>query len=405
MKIKKFIAANMQEGKELILKELGNEAVILSNRPTTTKNGINAIEIVAGLENENITPQPKTNTKEQYNFINPNQLLTSLDSTLNQKLIAEVNTLKDMIATLSDNVKYKYTGTMNENLARVYKIMKDSDFEEEVCLNIIGKIAAKGIYNDFNSAMEEAKKQILNGITFFEPILQNTNKKQIITFIGSSGSGKTTTLIKLAIAAKLLNQAKVLIISTDTCRVGATEQLQLLTGIAGINFMLAYNPEEVNKIINEEQKYNLILIDTDGKNPNSKTDINELEELQNTITEYCHAELVSASPNTNEEIPQQVRNDRNAVRNDRQTKSYTFLILSAVNSLSSLNNNIKKFSELTINSAVITRTDEAFGLGNIITALNKKNIPISYFTNGQSIPDDIEQADNERLNDYLFTIC
>jgi len=377
MKIKKFIAANMHEGKELILKELGNEAIILSNRPTITKNGINAVEIVAALENENVIQEAKTNIKEQYNFINPNQLLTSLDTTLNQKLIIEVNNLKDMIATLSDNIKYKYTGTMTETIARIYKIMKDSDFEEEVCLNIIGKITAKGITNDFHLAMEEARKQILTNITFLRSIIDNVDNKQIITFIGSSGCGKTTSLIKLGIAAKLLKQAKVLIISTDTYRVGATEQLQLLTGIAGITFMVAYNNEDIAKILNEETKYNLILIDTMGKNPNSKTEINELIEMQNVI---------------------------NTMQNDI-TKCYTFLILSAVSSLSSLENNIKKFRDINISSAVITHTDEAFGLGNIVTAISKKNIPISYFTNGQKIPDDIEQASSERLNDYLFTIC
>jgi flagellar biosynthesis GTPase FlhF len=334
-------------------------------------------------------------------LINPNQLLNSLDNTVNQKLIAEVASLKDMIMDVSDNIKYKYTGTMPETLARIYKIMIDSDFNEDVCLDIIGKIATKGLSNDYHSAMEEARKQILSNITYFEPVIDNTNNdncyaelvsaspdtnketpkqvrcdKKIITFIGSSGCGKTTSLIKLGIATKLLKQAKVLIISTDTFRVGAAEQLQLLTGIAGITFMLAYNSDEIKKILNEQTKYDLVLIDTMGRNPNNRDEINELLDIQNAINTM--------------QTP--------------FTKCFTFLVLSAVSSASALDNNIKRFSDFNVDSAVITRTDEAFGLGNVITALNKKQIPISYFTNGQKIPDDIEQANNERLNDYLFCL-
>ena len=376
MKIKKFIASNIQEGTELIKKELGEEAIILSNRPTKTKNGMDAIEIVAGLDNDNKIVEKNNKVAEISKINNPNQLLNSLDNTINQKLIAEVNSLKNMIADISDNIKYKYTGTMPDALARVYRIMKDSDINEDMCLDIIGKIAAKGLNNDYNSSIAEARKIILSNIKFNNTINTNNQNKQIITFIGSSGCGKTTALIKLAIGMKILNQAKVLIISTDTFRVGAAEQLQLLTGIAGINFIITYNNDELKKVLNEETKYDMILIDTMGRNPNNRDEINDLIEMQNTI-------------------------------NTMQTpfiQCKTNLVLSATSSISSLNNNIKKFNDCDINSVIITRLDEAFGLGNIITALYKTNIPISYFTNGQRIPDDIEQANSERLNEYLFVI-
>ncbi len=369
MKIKKFIAANLKEGTDLIKKELGSDAVILSNRPTKTKSGVDAVEIVAGLENE-------SKVKETNNVPNnSNQLLNSLDNTINQKLIAEVNSLKDIVLDMHDIIKYKYTGTMTEALARIYKIMKDSDFSEDMCLDIVGKITVKGLSNDYKNAMAEAKKLILSNITFTNPINDN-NTKQIITFIGSAGCGKTTALIKIGIGAKLISQARVLIVSTDTFRVGAAEQLQLLTSITGISFMIAYNNDELKRILNEEiVKYDMILIDTEGKNPNNKNEINDLAELQNTINTISVA------------------------------KCQTNLILSATSSLSFLNSNLRSFSSLNISSVIITRTDECFGLGNVITALRNKSIPISYLTNGQRIPDDIEQADNDILNEYLFAIC
>ncbi|MCL2039199.1 MAG: hypothetical protein FWG85_02075 [Bacteroidetes bacterium] len=377
MKIKKFIAANMKEGTELIKKELGNDAVILSNRPTKTKTGMDAVEIVAGLETIKSPQENNKMSQENTKTSHPNLLLNSLDNTLNQKLFAEVNSIKSIIADVYENVKYKYIGTMTEPLSRIYKIMKDSDFSEDMCLNIIGKISAKGLANDYKKAINEARKLLLADISFVNLIndeQKNDKTKQIITFIGSAGCGKTTALIKIAIGAKLINEAKVLVISTDTFRVGATEQLQMLTGIAGINFINTYSNEELSKVLNEETKYDMIFIDTEGKNPNNKSEINDLLALQDTINTM-------------------------SMYNNK-----TNLILSATSSLSFLSSNIRGYSSLDISSAIITRTDESFGLGNVITALHNKDIPISYFSNGQRIPDDIEQANNDILNEYLFAI-
>jgi len=379
MRIKKFIASNMQEGREMIERELGNDAIILSNRNTKLANGTPAIELVAALDNKNNTvnnANSKTNIYANSTIINPSQKET-VTNEINRKLIAEIAALKDMITDVSENVKYKYTGTMSSNLARVFKILRDSDVSEELALELIGRIVSKNYDKDFNQAIGEARRVILNRLKFSNPIAK-IESRQIISFIGPTGCGKTTSLIKLAIVCKLLHKSKILIVSTDTHKVGGIEQMQTLASIAGISFATAYTPDELKNIIQLENKYDMIMIDTVGINPNNTEEMENIAALQK-----------AANPNL------------------------TFLVLSATTSESALTNSINKFQPIIKNSqtnasaeysVIVTKVDEATGLGNIVSVLNKNNLPLSYFATGQKIPDDIEPANNEKLNDYLFLI-
>ena len=379
MRIKKFIASNMQEGREMIERELGNDAIILSNRNTKLANGTPAIELVAALDNKNNTvnnANSKTNIYANSTIINPSQKET-VTNEINRKLIAEIAALKDMITDVSENVKYKYTGTMSSNLARVFKILRDSDVSEELALELIGRIVSKNYDKDFNQAIGEARRVILNRLKFSNPIAK-IDSRQIISFIGPTGCGKTTSLIKLAIVCKLLHKSKILIVSTDTHKVGGIEQMQTLASIAGISFATAYTPDELKNIIQLENKYDMIMIDTVGINPNNTEEMENIAALQK-----------AANPNL------------------------TFLVLSATTSESALTNSINKFQPIIKNSqtnasaeysVIVTKVDEATGLGNIVSVLNKNNLPLSYFATGQKIPDDIEPANNEKLNDYLFLI-
>ena len=377
MRIKKFIASNIQEGRGMVERELGNDAIILSNRNVKLANGTSAIEIVAAIDNKNVTANKnKTNIYANSTMINPTQK-ENVSNEITKKLISEIASLKDLVTDISENVKYRYTGTMSPNLARIFKILKNSDISEDVALELIGRITIKGFANDFNQAIGEARRVVLNRLTFTNPIAK-IESRQVISFLGPTGSGKTTSLIKLAIVCKLLHKAKILIVSTDTYKVGGIEQLQTLASISGITFATAYTPEELKTIIKEENKYDMIMVDTVGRSPNNTKELANIAEFQK-----------AAQPNL------------------------TFLVLSAAASEATLLNSINKFQTVvtdaelattSVFSIIITKVDEAAGLGNIISALNNKKLPLSYFATGQNIPDDIEPANSEKLNDYLFLV-
>ncbi|MDR0926890.1 MAG: flagellar biosynthesis protein FlhF [Ignavibacteria bacterium] len=378
MRIKKFIASNMQEGKELIARELGDEAIILSNRTTKLANGASAVEIVAALDQKNVLNTNKPNPYTKSNVLSPskptaspttaNVVADGFSNEINKRLITEVSSLKDMLADISDSIKYKYTGTMPPALSRLYKILIDSEIGEELALELIGRVASKGVSGDFNQALEQARNYILKRITFSNPIAK-LEKRQVITFVGATGCGKTTSLIKLAIVCKLLHKARILIVSTDTHKVGGLEQIQTLASIAGMAFQAAYSPEELANIVKEEDKYDIIMIDTVGKNPNNAEELASIKAFQ-----------------------------------DAANPTLSFLVLSAITSESSLLNMLNRFKKFDIHSAIVTKVDEANGLGNIISCLHKRQMPLAYFTTGQNIPDDIQPADNEVLNDYLFVV-
>lgn len=366
MKIKKFLASNMREGQDMIERELGSEAIILSTRNTKLPNGIPAIEFVAALDGKHTTT--KGNVYANNAILNAEVLTNEI----NKKLIGEIASLKEMLRELDENVKYKYTGTMPDALARVYKILRNSDINENLSLEIIGKIALKGYSNDFSQALNEARNLILKTITFSNPIAK-IGTKQIISFIGPTGMGKTLSLIKLAVICKLLHKLRILIVTTDTYKVGGIEQIQTLASIAGINCITTYTSEELKNATNDE-RYDVIFIDTVGRSPN---DSEGLENIKYML------ELIDITMN--------------------------FIVLSANSSESSLLNAVQRYQNLMPdskekNAVIVTKCDEALGLGNIVSVLNKANLPLAYFSVGQNIPDDIEPANSERFNDYLFVV-
>lgn len=372
MRIKKIIASNMKEGRDMVERELGQEAIILSNRTIKLANGTAAIELVAALDDKKLLEnKTKASAYNNSTLLKLNQN-DGMANEINKKLISEITSLKEIITEVSENVKYKHTGTMSPTLARVFKIMRNSDVSEELSLDIIGRITIKGFANDFNQAIGEARRVILNRLKFANPIAK-IDSRQVITFLGPTGSGKTTSLIKLAIICKLLHKSNILIVSTDTYKVGGIEQLQTLASISGISFATAYSPDELHKIVRDETKYNIIMIDTVGRNPNNKTDMNAIAGFQNAIN-----------------------------------PDLTYIVLSATTSKLSLVNAVEKYEQVIQDkekiSAIVTKVDEANGLGNVVSALNKKNLQLSYFATGQNIPDDIEPATNEKLNDYLFVV-
>ncbi len=376
MRIKKIIANSIKEGQDIVERELGKEAIILSSRNAKLPNGSIVVEIVAALDDKTILNN-KSDSDNKVNLYNNSATFynNSIKKKDNTELKEFIDKIKDdfsyfshSLAELSENIKYKYTGTMPEPLAKVYKILRNSDVSEELSLNIIGRISAKGLFGDYKKSLDEAQKLLLEHISFANPVMQSSTR-QIVAFYGTTGCGKTMSLIKLAVICKLIYKQNVLIVSADTHKIGGIEQLQTLASVTGIAFKAAYNATELKDIVTKETNYNLVMVDTAGCNPNEKNDMTSLEEYHNNIK-----------------------------------PDLKFLVLNATTSKSVLINTIEQFTKFGINSTIITKVDEAIGLGNIISALEMKKLPISYFATGKKIPEDFELATYEKLNDYLLMV-
>jgi len=372
MRIKKFIASNLQEGKVKVAKELGDDAVILSTRTMkkTDESGEELIEIVAAIDDSPMKEFRKNTNKQAEipsasNYEDETQINKFIRTA--SHIYEEIGTIKDAVANLSDFVKYKYSGALNNINKNIYQELIKSDFSEEFALKITGILSSKEKkYVNTKEAINDALEMITDKIKIVNP-LKKQSKPQIITFVGTNGSGKTTALVKLAIISKLALESNVSVISADTQKVGGFEQLQTFASIANIPFEAMYNLNDIYKSISEKLDKNFIFIDTTGLSQNNQEGMNELRSLINTI-----------------------KPDQN------------FLVISAGTSLSTFNQIIRKFEQTNPSALILTKLDEAATIGNVVSALLEKPIPIAYFSAGTKIPDDIEPFTKELIGKMIF---
>ncbi len=198
------------------------------------------------------------------------------------------------------------------------------------------------------------------------PIRVSRNSRCIMALVGPTGVGKTTTIAKLAaIACK--QGAKVALITIDTFRIGAVDQLRTYSSIMKIPLKVAATPQELKAAIDGFADRNLVLIDTAGRSPRDKA---RLQEMQRFLEAHPDIE--------------------------------THLCLSATTRDRELHHSIERFGTLPVNRLLFTKLDESESFGCIVNTQMREVLPLSYFTIGQRVPEDIEIATTNRLADLVI---
>jgi len=186
----------------------------------------------------------------------------------------------------------------------------------------------------------------------------------IIALVGPTGVGKTTTVAKLAAQfAKRHGADQVALITTDSFRIGAYEQLATFGRIIGCPVKQVKDSEELALLINQLQQRKLILIDTAGM---SQRDVRLAEKL---------ASLVHNS----------------------RVKIKSYLVLSATSQARVMQETVEHFKRIPLAGCIFTKLDECLSLGEIINVAIQNALPVSYLTNGQRVPEDIEMADAKTM--------
>ncbi|MFW6232697.1 MAG: hypothetical protein ACOC4D_01525 [Bacteroidota bacterium] len=367
MKIKKYIASSLREGKTHITRELGDDAIILSSRNAVDpKTGENIVEIVAAIDDG---PKPEKNElpeshESKINFTPPNTGFSGLPD----KIHKEIEHMHSLLRDVANNIRYKYSSSLNEVNRALYKKLIDAEVSEALALKIIAAVSAANATADTTAAFDKARAEIASMIEIFPAIKKADGAKKII-FLGTSGSGKTSTLVKLAVITQLVQKADVLIISADTYKVGGAEQLQTFASIAGISFKSVYSAEDLEKTIHRELERDFIFIDTIGKSYKDEEHISELKE-------YIRA----AKPDAN------------------------YLTMCANYSRTTQIDMINSFKTLKPDALIFTKTDETSVFGGLLDVLNKTGLPVAYFTKGQKIPDDIDPAKPLALAEMILPV-
>lgn len=385
MQIKKFEAVDMQEALRLIRNDIGPDAVILSTKKVKRGDGVFGmfsrpmVEVVAARDypdkgqgkgqGPGAAPHlqagpflPDKSLVEEIRKIMADISITPAEL---REMKAEIGAMKGYVQELlrcgedgtlkglSDSLILFYRRLVSEGLdtalsGRIVRIL-DSKLSEE-CKNNNDQINRYGL--------ELLQKQVRTTGPVYDP----QKGQKIAVFVGPTGVGKTTTIAKIAAKYTLVDKKKVALITFDTFRIGAIEQLKIYAKIIGLPVDVVFSPAELHETIRKRSDADLILVDTAGRSHKDKAYIHEIKELLNhSLTLDCH------------------------------------LVLSSTSSDAVLSDVVSRFREIPVSGLLFTKLDEADRYGAVFNMMIQAQRPLSYFTTGQRVPEDIELAAPERL--------
>jgi flagellar biosynthesis protein FlhF len=191
-------------------------------------------------------------------------------------------------------------------------------------------------------------------------------RRRLVALVGPTGVGKTTTIAKLAANFRLKQQLRVGLITVDTYRIAAVEQLRTYADIIDLPMHVVSTPREMRQAVERTAELDLVLIDTAGRSPRDDVKIRELR-----------AFLVEAAADE------------------------VHLVLSATASSRALLQTAERFAAVGPNRLLLTKTDEAPGLGTTLPVLRRGELPLSYLTHGQNVPEDIAPADHRGVAEMI----
>lgn len=215
------------------------------------------------------------------------------------------------------------------------------------------------------AATTSAPQKEIDGVLIKTYPIRLGNRPTVVALVGPTGVGKTTTIAKLAANFALFEGKSVGLITIDTYRIAAVEQLKTYSEIINLPIEVVYTAADLKHAFQKLSDKQLILIDTAGRSQKNKQQIRELKHFFNG-----------------------------------RPLNETHLVLSANTKLEDLLETADSFKELGVNRLIFTKLDETNSLSNVIEVAERLRIPLSYVTTGQSVPEDIEVATFEVIKRY-----
>lgn len=420
MIIKKFQGKTENEAIELAKKELGSGIVIMNVKQVKKKGLFKMfhspmVEVTVALEEGEKNLQEKRDGNKK-----PSRPLNFNTGVTEKKASEEVLTLESQneaakstfSALAADIMPEKYvekslsTGkALEEKLDSLHSLIEgslqkseenkqDEEFLEETNESVL---FLKLLYNTMleNEVNEKYANQIIDDIEKINkpnaPIdymLANVYQKMIlkfgsssviepggenpkvIFFIGPTGVGKTTTIAKLASRFSVEQNKKIALLTADTYRIAAAEQLRTYASILDVPFRVIYTVEEIENAIRDFQTFDYILLDTAGHSHHNEAQRETMNELLHSVDSLCERE--------------------------------TYLVVSATTKYRDLLSISDSYSSMTDYKLIFTKLDETTTLGNMLNLRLHTGAALSYVTCGQNVPDDIEVFNPQRTVKQLL---
>ena len=397
MQVKVFESPDIASGLKMVKDELGPDALILSTKTVHTGKlgllGKKRFEITAAMDTDWPVAKetPQTSVSGTYNRtlqvqtpVAPTTATEAIaEGTDNQSTLqSEVDELKGMIKNLGQEMTRINS---RQNLAPVTPLANDSALgvlQQRILDLGISQQTAQTIsgFAKESLTLEElsdpfAQQQYLSD-TFEELIhvtkdilsCNDNNKQHRLALVGPTGVGKTTSLAKIA-ADYLSNvHGSIGFITIDTYRIAAVEQLKVYGDIMNLPVEVVLSPQQFEQALLKLRDKDLILIDTAGRSPKDSLCIDELATY---------------------------------LRPDLSIDKH--LVLSATTRENALYEAIDRFSVLGLDHTLNTKIDECSSLGILLDLQIRYEIPFSFITNGQRVPEDIMEADSKTLSKLIMS--
>lgn len=389
MIIRKFQGKTEEEALEAAKKELGPAAVVM-NVKTIKPTGLFSFfkkpvyEMTAAVEEESerqaaaaaapqkeplIPHELQRATEVKIAPLEEEEPATMLDSAIEEKLeslhsLLEKQLIKEAEPEEKEEEKNHVEGPETENslfLKLIYKTLVENEVDEQYAdrlMNEIDKINKPTVTIDFLLSNIYQKMILMFGQA--KPITPAENATKLVFFIGPTGVGKTTTIAKIASRFRVNDKKRVALLTMDTYRIAAAEQLRTYASILDVSFRVIYSIEEMEKAVADFSEYDYVLIDTAGHAPSNASQQENLKQFIDSVGE----------------------------RENVQTE--VFLVLSATTKYKDLKTIVDAYRDLVSFKLIFTKLDETVMVGNLLNLKLYAETDLSYITCGQNVPDDIE---------------
>ncbi len=295
--------------------------------------------------------------------------LRPVDAAASNELSRELDAIKHMVGqVLRTSGASPATGSLPEPLFQQYLRLIEAEVAKEIADDIIASVRDEltaGELTDETIVRQTLLRHLAGRLPVVDvaPLAEDGRSgPRVIALVGATGVGKTTTVAKLAAAYKLRHGKRVGLITSDTYRIAAVEQLRTYANIIGLKLEVVLTPAEMKAAVASLASCDVVLIDTAGRSQYNGEQLDELAEI-----------LDAASPDE------------------------THLVLSSIANESVMKKTIERFSVVGPNRVIFTKLDEAVNFGVLVNVTRSLSASLSFVTTGQEVPDHIEPSQSDRL--------
>jgi len=360
MRIKSFTGPSVREALRLLKAEFGEDALILGNKRLST-----GLYEVVGAVDYDISAPAAANRPDAGAPASMRERRVQPPASLEKELrkeLKELRELKDLCVSFVSRSGTPASEVFNRLEENLVKSGVDRRLARKILTNTLSGVT-KEKAADIMYLKASMRKKVYERIKVADPAATGG----AVAFVGPSGVGKTTTIAKLAALHALRGRKKVALLTTDTCRIAAAEQLRVYGRLIGVPVEVARNAGELITHMSAHGDKDLLLVDTAGC---GRKDASRMDELK-TLADACPGMKFNLVLNS------QARDE-------------------------SLYDSVRAFGALPIDSLSFTRLDEGESHGSILNAMVLAQKPVSYLSAGSRVPEDIETASRERLLGFFM---